>query len=68
MKATLGRIVHCTGPGLEARPAIVVAVNDDGSVNLQLFEDRHAGYVYMRDMKHESETHRGLYWFWPPRC
>jgi hypothetical protein len=36
---TVCRMVHFTMPGGAHRPAVVVKVNDSGSVNLQVFTD-----------------------------
>jgi hypothetical protein len=36
---TVSRMLHYIMPGGEHRPAVVVKVNDDGTVNLQVFTD-----------------------------
>lgn len=68
MKPSVGRIVHCLGGRVtEPRVAIVVAVNEHDSVNLQLFSDCHAPLIYMADIPHESNAAGDLFWRWPPR-
>ncbi len=71
---TVGRIVHYVLPGKGAiRPAIVVQVWPDGSVNLQVFTDgvndgaHHASGLHWATSAHQSDTHEYGTWHWPPR-
>lgn len=70
MKPTIGRIVHVASEYEEDEPsaAIVVHVVDEQTVDVQIFQDRHGGIVFMSKLKHESVAGpTDLFWRWPPR-
>ena len=74
MKVSIGRIVHVVNVVKTQRktlPAIVVAVADDQSVDVQMFSDRHAGHSFLPAVRHEStdapDPLHDMFWTWPPR-
>ncbi len=63
MKPTLGRIVHYNLRG-QMLAAMVCRVQDDGSVNLQVFEGGTNGSRLVTEVR--EGTVSGT-WHWPPR-
>lgn len=80
MKPTVGRIVHYTSSDGAVRPAMVVATNDDGTCNLQVFRDGanddrdpdltddalDAGLTWKTSIPEGEPGMRGK-WTWPSR-
>lgn len=77
-KPSVGRIVHYHTPGHGSyqvspplRPAIITAVNDDGTVALHVFfgdGERHEGiHDAGRLTVPYSEEPKAGHWSWPPR-
>jgi hypothetical protein len=63
MKPSIGRIVHIIKLTGEHLPAIVVAVNVDGSVNVQVFRNE-MGMVFVPSV---VEGQGAGAWHWPER-
>lgn len=76
MTPSIGRIVHYRTLAQASdvaidRPAIVVAVHDDDTVNLQVFWNRGVDNVEWREKVRRAPspmTAEVGEWFWPPRA
>ena len=69
MKPSIGRIVHVGTPigfKRELFDAAIVTKTNDTLVNVQMFLDHHAGYVFMANLSHEAQAGpNDLCWRWP---
>jgi hypothetical protein len=74
---SVGRIVHVKHIGASrlrgeasCAAAVISGVNEDGTVNVHVFEDGPGGTTYAPSVPERGEHpkgHNGLVWFWPPR-
>ena len=67
MKPSISRTVHWVDEDKPERhlPAIVTAVNDDGSVNLQIMRDAPTGTLYRAGVHEDSAGAKKNSWHWP---
>lgn len=73
MKASIGRVVHYFPLNDiyylnqdEKLAAIICGVNEDGSVNLQVFPNCDFNPRFLANIRNDSTTSKS-YWAWPER-